>query len=548
MARTILALLLVLLGPAAVAQIGTQASLSGTVTDTSGALLAGAQVKITNQATGRTTQTLSDAHGTYNVLALPPGTYKVSATAAGFEAWENPSVQVTVGDRIHLDPVLRAGAATQTVHVQATTGLMQTDTPTVETVIQMQQIRELPLDTRNPLGLVALVPGMTYQGTTVGSFRDTFVQGQGMRNYTTNFQLDGLASNASSSEGGTAIPNVDAVEEFNVQTVNSGAETGRDPSQVLAVTKSGTNEFHGTLFEFNQNDLFSARNAFATKKNRVRYNQFGGTVGGPIFRQKTFFFGSYQQTVIGNDVVINEAAVTKAMENGDFSAISTPLVNPYTKTPFPNNQIPASMIDSASKYFLPLFATANSPDGFFNALAKAPNTTYEYLGRVNHQITPAQHIYGRFEYIHEPIDVIGYIPSYVSTNTTNEPSFSANYTWAISSKSLLTFTGGFMRDGFTYTNPPLGKQNDDALAGIEGIPTAGREQWIGPPDILLTGYQGVQLSGGGYGAPGTQSGREYDGKGSLSHVAGPHTIEVGAEYFNRTTYGRHGYICSARGL
>jgi hypothetical protein len=539
MTRVLLALLL-LIGTASFAQTGTQASLSGTVTDSSGAIVVGAQLKITELATGRTTEAISDGHGTYNVLALPPGNYRVSATAAGFEAWENPRVQVTVGDRIHLDPILRVGAATQTVHVEGTTSLMQTDTPTVETVVQMQQIRELPLDTRNPLGLVALVPGMTYEGTTVGSFRDTFVQGQGLRNYTTNFQLDGMASNASSSEGGTAIPNVDAVEEFNVQTVNAGAETGRDPSQVLAVTKSGTNQFHGTLFEFNQNDVFSARNAFATKKNRVRYNQFGGTAGGPIFRNKTFFFGSYQQTVIGNDVVINEAAVTTAMENGDFSALSAPIINPYTQTPFPGNQIPANMIDSASKYFLPRFVTANSPDGTFKALAKAPNTTYEYLGRIDHQITAAQHIYGRFEYVHEPIQVVGYTPTYISTNTTNEPSFSANYTWAISSKTLLTFTGGYMRDGFTYTNPPLGKQNDDELAGIQGIPSTGREQWIGPPDIGVTGYQGVAMSGGGYGAPGSQSGGQYDGKGSLSHVAGPHTIEVGAEYFNRTTYGRHG--------
>jgi hypothetical protein len=417
---------------------------------------------------------------------------------------------------------------------------MQTENPTVETVVQMQQIRELPLDTRNPLSLVALVPGMTYQGTTVGSFRDTFVQGQGLRNYTTNFQLDGLASNAASSEGGSAVPNVDAVEEFNVQTVNAGAEAGRDPSQVLAVTKSGTNQFHGTLFEFNQNDLFSAKNAFAVKKNRVRYNQFGGTAGGPIIHNRTFFFGSYQQTVIGNDQVFNEPAVTTAMENGDFSAISTPIINPYTKTPFPNNQIPADMIDSAAKYFLPYFVTANSPDGFFKALGKEPNTTYEYLGRIDHQITPAQHIYGRFAYVHEPITVLGYVPSYKSTNTTNEPSFGANYTWAISDKTLLTFTGGFMRDGFKYNNPLVGKQNDAEKAGIEGIPSTGREAWIGPPDVGVSGYQGIFFSGGGYGGPGQQSGGQYDGRGSFSHIMGSHTLEAGAEYFNRTTYGQHG--------
>lgn len=530
----------VLLPTALHAQVGTQASLTGTVTDTSGAVVVSAQVTATNLATGRVSQALSSSRGAYHVLALPAGVYRVSATAHGFEAWENPRVELTVGDRINLDIVLKVGAATQTVQVRGTSSLLQADSATVETVIQMQQIRELPLDTRNPLALVALVPGMTYQGTTVGSFRDSFVQGQGLRNYTTNFQLDGISSNASSSEGGTAFPNVDAIQEFNVQTLNSGAASGRDPAQVIAVTKSGTNEFHGTLFEFNQNDIFSATNAFATKKNRIRYNQFGGTLGGPIYRNKTFFFGSFQETKIGNAVVRNEPAVTDAMKNGDFSALNTPIINPYTHTPFPGNQIPAGMINSASSYFLPLFVSANSPDGFFKFQANAPNTTYEYLGRVDHQITANQHIYGRYEYIHEPTVVVGYTPKYLSANTTNEPSFSANYTWAITNKTLLTFTGGYVRDGFSYTNPPLGKTNDSIQAGIEGIPTQGREDWIGPPDIYVTGYQGVAMSGGGWGAPGRQMGGSYEGKGSLTHIAGPHTLDVGGEYFNRTAYGQHG--------
>ena len=533
-------LMLILAVVTVVAQVGTQASLGGTIQDPTGAVIAGAQLTVRNLATGETTNAVSDGRGTYNVLALNPGTYSITVMASGFQSWTMPSLVLTIGDRSRLDATLRVGASSATVEVEGSTGLLQTDNATVETVIQMQQIRELPLDTRNPLSLVALVPGMTYQGTAVGSFRDTFVQGQGLRNYTTNFQLDGLSSNAASSEGGSAIPNVDAVDEFNVQSVNAGPESGRDPAQVLAITKSGSNQFHGTAFEFNQNDLFSARNAFATKKNRVRYNQFGGTLGGPVIRKRTFFFGSYQQTAINNDTVFNEPAVTTAMENGDFSAISTPIKNPYTGQPFPNNQIPSNMIDSAASYFFKYFVTANTSDGFYRALGKSPNTTYEYLGRVDHQITSKQHIYGRFEYVHEPITVLGYVPTYVSTNTTNEPSFGANYTWALNEKTLLTLTAGFMRDGFTYNNPLVGKQNDAELAGIEGIPTAGRQAWIGPPDIGVSGYQGIFFSGGGYGGPGMQSGGEYDGKASFSHIMGPHTAEVGGEYFNRTTYGQHG--------
>jgi hypothetical protein len=540
MRRIILSLSCLFLSIAAIAQVGTQASLTGTVTDTSGAAIAGAQVSATNLATGVVSQAAADQHGNFDILALPIGEYSISAEAQGFKKWVNPHVVLTVGDRVRVAPVLQVGAITETVHVQGTSNLMQTESATVETVVQMQQIRELPLDTRNPLALVGLVPGMSYNGTNQGGFRDTFVQGQGLRNVKTNFQLDGLASTSSSSEGGTAVPNVDAVEEFNVQTLNAGAESGRLPSQVLVATKSGTNEFHGDAFEFNQNDLFSARNAFAVKKNRVRYNQFGGTLGGPVVKNKAFFFGSYQQTVIGNAVVFNSSAVTPAMENGDFSAISTPIINPYTHTPFPGNQIPQNMINPASKYFLPLFLTPNSPDGFFKANAKAPNTTYEYLARVDYQITNAQRIYGRFAYTRQPITVLGYSPSLVSTSTTTEPSLGITYNWTITNNMLLTLTGGFMRDGFRYTNPPLGKQNDSELAGIEGIPSTGREAWIGPPDINIPGYTGVYFSGGGYGAPGRQWGGEYNGKASLSYTHGTHAFSVGGEYFNRATYGAHG--------
>jgi hypothetical protein len=522
------------------AQIGTQSSLTGTVDDMSGAVIPGAEISVVNLATLQSITATSDDHGSFNVLALKPGNYKITVSAQGFSAWIMPSLTLSVGERSRIAPTLKVGSSTEVVNVAGSTGLLQTDNSTVETVIQMQQIRELPLDTRNPLGLVSLVPGMIYQGTTVGSFRDSFVQGNGLSNNRTNFQLDGLTSNTSSSEGGTAIPNVDAIQEFSVQSVNSGAEQGRDPTQVLAITKAGTNEFHGTLFEFNQNDLFSARNAFALKKNRIRYNQFGGTLGGPIVRNKTFFFGSYQQTVIGNDVVFNQYVVTPEMKAGDFSALSTPIINPYTHTPFSGNIIPQSMINNASKYFLDYFTTPNSPGQYFKALAKAPNITHEYVGRIDHQITPAQHIFARFAYIREPITVIGYRPSVQSSNTTTEPSLGGSYTWTISPKTLLTLTGGFMRDAFTYNNPALGKQNDSELAGIQGIPSAGREAWIGPPAVGVSGYQAFSFGGGGYGGPGSQSGGMYNGKAAISRVSGSHLLEAGGEYLNRTAYGNHG--------
>ena len=224
---------------------------------------------------------------------------------------------------------------TESVSIVANAELLQTEKSDVESVVQMQQIRELPLDTRNPLALVSLVPGMRYVSTQTGGERATYVQGQGLRQDKTGFMLDGFLSNAPMDEGGTGIPNVDAIAEFSVE-MNFSAENGRDPMQVRVATKSGSNEFHGSAWEFNQNDAYNARNTFAVSVPRVRYNQFGGAAGGPIFRNKTFFYGNFQGTVIHNAQVFNSQAVTPAMLKGDFSALSHPITDPMNgNAPFP---------------------------------------------------------------------------------------------------------------------------------------------------------------------------------------------------------------------
>ncbi|MBD0327134.1 MAG: carboxypeptidase regulatory-like domain-containing protein, partial [Pyrinomonadaceae bacterium] len=292
MLRLVVSLACLLCMPLAlICQVGTEGSFIGTVTDPQGGAIPGATVTITNTATGLTKTVTTDDNGSFVIPALPAGPYSVSVQAKGFKKWEVARTDLTVGDRSRLGPVLQVGDVTETVAVQAIAPIVQTEKASVETVVQMQQIRELPLATRNPLALVALVPGMRWESTQDGGERATYVQGQGLRNNKTGFQLDGLNSNAPMDEGGTGIPNVDTIAEFNVQTLNFSAESGRNPMQVIVVTKSGTNQFHGALWEFVQNDAFNARNTFSPTVSRVRRNQFGGAVGGPIIRNRTFFFG-----------------------------------------------------------------------------------------------------------------------------------------------------------------------------------------------------------------------------------------------------------------
>src|SRR5262249_47374708 len=201
--------------------------------------------------------------GNFSILSLPIGSYSVTVSANGFKQWQLSNVELTVGDRSRLSPVLQVGAISESISVNADAELLQTEKSTAESVVQMRQIRDMPLDTRNSLGLVAMVPGMRWVSTQSGGERATFVQGQGLRSNKTAFQLDGVSSNAPMDEGGTGIPNVDAIAEFSVETLNFSAENGRDPLQVKVATKSGTNQFHGAAWEVNQNDTYNARNTFA---------------------------------------------------------------------------------------------------------------------------------------------------------------------------------------------------------------------------------------------------------------------------------------------
>lgn len=524
------------------AQTGTDASFIGTVTDSSGGAVAGAEITIKHLSTGLTKTATSDESGNFSISALPIGPYSVLVKANGFKRWELSRTELSVSDRSRLTPVLTLGEVSETVSVEANTELLQTEKGTVETVVQMQQIRELPLPTRNPLALAALVPGMRWESTQNGGERATYIQGQGLRNNKTAFLLDGLNSNAPMDEGGTAIPNVDAIAEFNVQTLNFNAESGRNPTQVIVVIKSGTNQLRGTAWEFLQNDAFNARNTFSPTRATVRRNQFGGAVGGPIVQNKTFIFGSYEGTIIRNARIYNSQAVTPAMKQGDFSALSKVINDPLTKAPFPGNRIPADRISDASRYFLPLILEANSPDGFYKNNVSAKNDTHEGTIRLDHILTPAQRLYGRAVIVRQPQDQLGYRPDPGLTGYSEVQQYNIgmSYTWTMSPNTLLTAAFGTMRTDSSYSNPALGKQNDVQLAGIQGIPTAGREKWIGPPDIsFASGYTGVNFPGG-WGVPGALYGTVYNGKTSISHVRGSHTLATGFEYGDWRTFGAHG--------
>lgn len=537
-----LVLCMLLTGLMVSGQVGTEGAFFGTVVDSTGSSIPGAEVTVTHLATGLVKRTITDSEGSFSIPALPIGRYSVIVKAKGFKTWELTGSELTVGDRSRLSPVLTVGELSESVTVSAGAELLQTEKSSAETIVQMGQIRELPLPTRNPLALVSMVPGMRYEYTQSGGERGTYVQGQGQRSNKTAFQLDGLISNAPMDEGGTAIPNVDTVAEFSVETLNFSAENGRNPIQVKVATKSGTNELHGALWEFVQNDAFNARNTFAASTPRVRRNQFGAAAGGPIIRNRTFFFGSFEGTMIRYAQVWNTLAVTPAMKQGDFSKVPRTIIDPLTKAPFPGNIIPANRISNASKYYAPKLLEANSPDGLFKANTGTSNDVWEGTGRIDHQFTDSQRIYGRYVIVRQPSGLLGYKPSVVTDDLVTQHSVGLNYTWTISSNTVLTLLGGMLRTREQYTNAELGVNNDAQSAGIQGFPTAGREKWIGPSNLgFANGYRGIYYAG--WGAPGALFGSVYNAKADVRHFQGAHTISAGWEFGDSHTYGDHGSCC-----
>ncbi|MPY86978.1 MAG: TonB-dependent receptor plug domain-containing protein [Luteitalea sp.] len=538
MARGLLFGLVLLLLPGGsrlFAQMGSEGAFLGVVHDSTGGVIPGADITLVNLDTGLTKSTTSDSAGNFEVLALPPGPYSISVSLQGFKTWWVERTVLTVGERRRLSPQLEVGELSEQVSVERTVELMQTDKSSVEVVVQERQLRELPLAGRNPVQLVKLAPGMRFLGQ--GNVeRISTVQGHGVRDDQTEFQLDGLNANAGMDEGGMAIPNVDTIAEFNVQTSSFSAEHGRMPLQVVMVTKSGTNEFHGTGWEFLRDDKLDARNAFATSKPELRRNQFGFTVGGPVLQNRMFFFGSFEGTRERREAIYNSTVVQPEMLAGDFSSLPTSIVDPLTGQPFPNNRIPESRISSASRFFDPHILMPNTPEGRFRAVAPRPEDTYEYTSRVDYQLTGSQRIYGRWVAVDVTRQTPGYRPEVTEDRTILQHNVGVNYNYALSSTTLLTAGVGYLWSDNNWTAPLVGTENLVSQAGIQGIPSEGRETSIGLPNVDLTGYQGFSLP---WGVPGRLWMWAGNAKIGMNLIRGAHSISFGYELNDRSTYAQH---------
>jgi len=327
--------------------------LLGTVLDEQHAAVPGATVTVTNLATNISRTVTSDGEGNYVVTPLEPGIYRISASLPGFQTTVRDRVELTVGQSARVELTLALGALSTDLVVTAKAPLLNTESATLSHVVTNEQIVDLPLNGRSFHELARLTPGAALLPPTgnVQTVRPENVNGNiigGISGQQTRFLLDGVDI-TEEHQGGTFIQtSVDALQEFSVQQNAYSAEVHGAGGTFNAVTKSGSNAFHGSAFEFLRNDAFDAKNFFAAQKEHLERNQFGGTLGGPVLKGRTFFFASYEGQRRDQGNVVNVIVPTAEQRAGDFRG-GAPVYDPLTtvgntRTPFANNTIPKGRI------------------------------------------------------------------------------------------------------------------------------------------------------------------------------------------------------------
>jgi hypothetical protein len=400
---------MVLSGRPALAQNIT-ATLVGTVQDTQGAVVAGAAITATNTETGISETAVSGEQGQYRIDLLPVGKYSVSATAKSFEKITQENVNLTVDQTQRFDLILTVGATSETVTVNAAPPQVNTTTAEIGSTVENKEITTLPLVNRDVYSLLTLTPGVqqSKQDTLQHGFpiQTTYINGGANNGQgAVSYYLDGGLNMTFSSNSGDIIPNPDAVDQFRVETNNYSAEYGRFGGGVVTViTKSGTNQFRGSLFEFYRNGAFNAAPWDSLTNPPLHRNQFGGTLGGPIIRDRTFFFGSYGGLRQVTSKILNTAVLPTALERqGNFSQSKIIPTDPTTGKPFDYNNtlgwIPPSRLDPTALALLNpspglpgIPSTANEPRNVYQADIVSPYNTDEFLAKIDHSLTQSQKI------------------------------------------------------------------------------------------------------------------------------------------------------------
>jgi hypothetical protein len=379
---------------------GQTSQISGSVRDASGLAIPGAEVKATQTATGLSRSAVSGPDGSYVLPDLPTGPYLLEVTKEGFSKYVQTGIVLQVDTTPTIDVSMRVGAVNEQVTVEADAAQVETRTTSIGQVVDSQRVLEMPLNGREVHELIFLAGMANYPGAaslnTVRNYPTVVVSVAGGAPDSVAYSLDGVIHQDPYNNLSLPLPFPDALQEFKVETSAIPAQYGyHSTAMVNAITKSGTNQFHGDLFEFLRNGDLNARDFFATKRDTLKRNQFGGTAGGPIRKDKLFFFGAYQRTTLRSDSAQNTAYVpTPAMAQGDFSSIPFKLPSSLGFTN--NNQISPALLDPVALNILKTLPVPTNPTGSVLYGLVANSGEDLVIGKMDYQISTRQSLYGRF--------------------------------------------------------------------------------------------------------------------------------------------------------
>jgi Carboxypeptidase regulatory-like domain/TonB-dependent Receptor Plug Domain/TonB dependent receptor-like, beta-barrel len=513
----------------------TQGGLSGDVRDEKGARIVGAKITVTSLTTGLQRETTTAENGSFHILALPAGLYELRAESAGFRTTTTSNIQVGVDQIRTLDVMLRVGAKAEVVDVQADAALTQTETSKLGEIIDNRKVEDLPLNGRDFAQLARLNPGVAVSGggggQQGGEGNVSGFSSNGQRSTSNNFLVDGVDNNNYFAGEAAQLPSIDSIQEFEVQTNTFAAEYGRNTGSVVnLVTKSGTNQLHGSAYEFFRNDVLDARNYFNDEsfpKSPLRLNQFGGALGGPILKNRTFFFLNYEGFRRRAGITRITNVPTLAQRAGHFEDANgnpiTVTVNPVSAQVF--NLFPAPNLQSQAGNFI------SSPEQRDN--------TDQGLVKIDHRLRSSDTLSAR--YSHTRVDT--FFPFTPGQSGTNVPGYGldnegGNHLVAISYTRVLSpRTLNEARFGFTRSNSLLVTQSGPKAADF-GFNTGhaasaplnlGNIPQIGFSGGFVTGSNAVTNLGGAIDNPSKTDVNTFQWVDNISHTTARHSFKLGGD-------------------
>jgi hypothetical protein len=514
----------------------------GTVRDPQQATVPRATVTVTSSATGQSLNVTTNDRGDYVVTPVNPGRYQVTVTLQGFQTAVVNAVDVPVGQSVRVDVELNVGTLAEATEVTASVPLLDTESGSLGHHVTNTQIVNLPLNGRSFYELARLTPGAAGLpgGASVVPIRANFINGtaiSGVRGSQLTFQIDGVDVTDHHQGGSYIQTSIDALQEFKVQQSAYSAEFSQAGGMLNAATKSGGSEFHGGLFEFLRNDRFDAADFFVRQKQKLDRHQFGGTLGGPLVKGKTFFFLSYEGTRESRALPVNLTVASAAMKRGDFSGIRNRIYDPLTGQPFPGNVIPANRLSPQALYFARLIPDPNTSAGTHAWSADRKLDADQFTLRIDQSLSQKHKVFVRYSFhdnrMDDPSSNLGapYL-AYPAIGSAHLHTRGQNMVAAVTSTFSPTLLNEFR---FSYLPQivdlePFGLgTNYLQEAGVKGFEETGRPGVVGSfPDFTWSGYS--NMSGSAFDQrPKTQDLKVFEWTDNVTHIRGRHILKVGTK-------------------